>query len=218
MTIYTKSLGLYIGCGVDINIMAQMSSDIQQCIYIDSQPLTFYGNMEINGKSVDTISYKYMIDFSINAINAGFIKISIDGVYPHVYKNYNTNQELYHYFNLSFPIQTIKTNYAGNSDEMKKLINQLKDVTHVIVIGFSPHYSLCKYILNQATFVGNHSTLYHENLDDLLDYEKEKITVILQKDLYNIRNKFNKYIYFDKNMNRHDVSDYTSFINLTKTQ
>lgn len=218
MTIYTKSLGLYIGCGVDINIMAHISCDVQQCIYIDSQPLTFYGNMEINGKSVDTISYKYMIDFSKNANNAGFIKISIDGVYPHVYKNYNTNQELYHYFNLSFPIQTIKTNYAGNSDEMKKLINQLNDVTHVIVIGFSPHYTLCKYISNQATFIGNHSTLYHENLDDLLDYEKEKITVILQKDLYNIRNKFNKYIYFDKNMNRHDVRDYASFINLTKTQ
>jgi hypothetical protein len=218
MTIFNKPLGLYIGCGTDVNIMTQLGNEISQCIYIDSKPLTQYGELIINNECVDTISYKYMIDFSKNANNAGFIKISIDGVYPHVYKNYNTNQELYHYFNLSFPIQTVKTNYAGNSDEMKKLINQLKDVTHVIVIGFSPHYSLCKYITNQATFVGNHSTLYHENLDDLLDYEKEKITIILQKDLHNIRSKFHKYIYFDKNMNRHDVRDYASFINLSKTQ
>jgi hypothetical protein len=218
MTIYNKPLGLYIGCGTDVNIMNQLSHDISQCIYIDSQPFTRYGELVTNNECVDTISYKYMVDFSKNANNAGFIKISIDGVYPPVYKNYNTNQELYHYFNLLFPIQTIKTNYAGNSDEMKKLIHQLKDVTHVIAIGFSPHYSLCKYISNQATFVGNHSTLYHENLDDLLDYEKEKITIVLQKNLYNIRSKFHKYIYFDKNMNRHDVSDYNSFITLSKTQ
>ena len=157
-----------------------------------------------------------MVDFSKNANNAGFIKISIDGVYPPIYKNYNTNQELYHYFNLSFPIQTIKTNYAGNSDEMRKLVNHLHDVTHLIVIGYSPHYSICKYIKNKVTLIGNYSTLYHENLDDLLDYEKEKITIILQKDLHNVLSKFHKYIYFDKNMNRHVVSDYNSFITLSK--
>jgi len=218
MTIYNKPLGLYIGCGTDVNIMTQLSNDISQCIYIDSKPLTQYGELVNNNQCVDTISYKYMVDFSKNANNAGFIKISIDGVYPHVYKNYNSNQEIFHYFNLSFPIHTIKTNYAGNTDEMKKLIHQLKDVTHVIVIGFSPHYSLCKYISNQATFIGNHSTLYHENLDDLLNYEKEKITIILQKDLYNIRSKFHKYIYFDKNLNRHDVINYDNFINLSKNQ
>ena len=218
MAIYNKPLGLYIGCGIDVSMMAQLSSDISQCIYIDSQPLSRYGELFKKDKYNDGISYKYMVDFSKNANNEGFIKMSIDGVYPHVYRNYNTNQEIYHYFNLSFPIQTIKTNYAGNSDEMKKLIHQLKYVTHLIVVGFSPDYSVCKHIPNQVTFIGDHSTLYHENLDDLLDYEKEKITIILQKDFHNIRSKFHKYIYFDKNMNRHDVSDYTSFINLSKMQ
>lgn len=216
MAIYNKPLGLYIGCGTDINIMTLLSSDLSQCIYIDSQPISQYGDLLINNKRIDSISYKYMVDFSKNANKEGFIKISIDGVYPHVYRNYNTNQEIYHYFNLSFPIYTILNNYAGNSDEIKKLINQLKYVSHLIVIGFSPDYSICKYFSNQVTFIGNNSTLYHDNLDDLLDYEKEKITIILQKNLHNIRNKFHKYIYFDKNMNRHNVSDYSNFIRLTK--
>lgn len=220
MSNYIKPLGLYIGCGTDISIMSKLSHELSSCIYVDSRPFTYYGDLvDINKYSnQDSISQKYMNDFTQNANKEGFIKISIDGVYPHVYKNYNTNQIIYHYFNLSFPIRTIKSNYAANEDEIKKFINQLQYVTHVIIIGFSPHYSLCKYIANQATFVGDHSTLYYENLDDLLEYEKDKITIILQKDLYNIRNRFHKYIYLDKNMKTHEVTDYNNFINLTKIQ
>jgi hypothetical protein len=215
MTIYTKPLGLYIGCGVDINIMTQLSYNIRQCIYIDSQPLTSYGDMFKNGKSIDGISHRYMVDFTKNANTAGFSKISIDGVYPHVYKNYNTNQEIFHYFNLSFPIKTIQNNYAGNSDEIKKLIYQLNNVTHLIVIGYIPDCSIFKYFTNKVTLIGNHSTIYHENLHDLQEYENNKITVVLQKNLYNLRQNINKYIYFDKNLDRHDTSDYSNFIRLT---
>jgi hypothetical protein len=198
--------------------MTLLNNDFSQCIFIDSQPFTFYGDMYNNNSPIDAISQRYMLDFRINAKKNGFIKISIDGVYPHIYRNFNTNQEIYHYFNLSFPIHSIQNNKAGNSDEIKKLIHHLKNVTHLIVIGFSPHYTIWKYISNQVTFIGDHNTLYQENLNDLLDYEKEKITIILQKDLHNIRSKFCKYVYFDKYKNRHDVSDYTSFINLTNMQ
>jgi hypothetical protein len=217
MSIYNKPMGLYIGCGIDIQILTQLRYDISQCIYIDSQPFTCYGDILQNNLTVDKINDKYMLDFSKNANKEGFIKISIDGVYPHVYKNYNTNQEIFHYFNLSIPMKTIKNNYAGNTDEIKKLINQLNYVTHIIVIGYSPHYSIFKYIVNNVTFVGNHSTLYNEKLDDLLNFEKDKITIVLQKNLYNIRNRINKYIYLDKNMKKHEVDDYNNFIKLTFT-
>ena len=54
MTIYNKPLGLYIGCGTDVNIMTELSHDISQCIYIDSQPLTRYGELVTNNECVDT--------------------------------------------------------------------------------------------------------------------------------------------------------------------
>jgi hypothetical protein len=216
MPIYNKPLGLYIGCGTDIDIMNLLHNDISQCIFIDSQPFTYYGDIKLNNNPNDVVYQRYMLDFSKNAKECGFLKISIDGVYPHVYRNYNNNQEIYHYFNLSFPIHTIHNNYAANSDEIKKLINILKNVSHLIVSGYSPHYSICKFISNQAIFIGFNNTIYTENLSHLQDYEQEKITAILQKNVYNIRDKFHKYIYFDKNKMKHVVSDYDSFIRLTK--
>jgi len=215
---YNKPVGLYIGCGTDFRIMSRLLNDIHECIYIDSQPLTRYGDLYHNYRVGDDISNNYMIAFRENANNAGFTQISIDGIYPHVYRNYNTSQQIYHYFNMCFPIYTMKTNYAGNIDEIRKLIQKLTSVTHLIVQGYSPHYSIFKYLSNQVCFVGDHDTLYTEKLDDLLQYEYDKITIVLQKNLYNIRNRINKYIYFDKNMNRHELANYDEFIYKTQIE
>ena len=204
------TIGLYIGCGTDFNIMSKLP-EVSSCIYIDSKPITKYGDLYHN-KQGDDITKNYMVQFKEAANNAGFIKISVDGVYPHVYRNYNTSQEIYHYFNLSFPIYSIKTNYAGNRDEITKLIQQLKSVTHLIVIGYWPHYSVFKYFSNQVYFIGDCSTIYKDNLDDLLPYEYDKIAIILQKDLNNLRSKINSYIYFDKNEERHIFKSYDDFI------
>lgn len=219
MSIYVKPLGLYIGCGTDVNIMSKLSNELCSCIYMDSRPFTYNGDF-VEGdiySNTEILSQKYMKDFKQSANNEGFKKISIDGVYPHVYKNYNTNQLIYHYFNLSFPFRTIKNNFAANSDEIKKLINQLNGVSHLILIGYSPHYSIVKYIINPITFIGDDTTLYTDNMDNLLDNEKEKITTILQKNLYNVRHRFNKYIYFNKSNIRKEVTNYDNFILLTKS-
>lgn len=209
------NLGLYIGCGTDVEILLKLP-EIGSCIFIDSMPLTGYGDLHHNKHDDNNdISKTYMVQFNESARKAGFIKINIDGTYPHVYRNYNSRQEIYHYFNLSFPIYSIKTNYAGNQDEIHKLIQQLKNVKYLIVIGYSPHYSIFKYISNQVRFVGDYNTLYKDNLDNLLLYEYDKITNILQKNQMNLRNRIAGYIYFDKNGNKCLFTTYGDFINKT---
>ena len=175
-----KNLGLYIGCGSDIQIMSLLKDEFLSCIYIDSRPMTAYGDLKnIN----EEYSQRYMIDFKNEANKNGFIKISLDGVYPHVYRNYETNQEIFHYFNLTFPIYQKRTHHTANVDEIKALKYKLRSVTHLIVVGFWPHYSILGYIGNTVTFIGNNSTLYKDNLEDLLPYEYEKIIIILQKNI-----------------------------------
>lgn len=222
-----STVGLYIGCGTDFEIMARIP-ELNACIYIDSRPLTEYGELYKNNKSQDVsdvpVSKTYMAEFHQNARKCGFIKTNIDGTYPHVYHNYETSQEVYHYFNLSFPIYTLKTNYAGNRDELTKLIHQLKRVTHLIVIGYSPHYSVFKYFTSSVCFVSDHSTIYKDDLNDLLPYEHDKITNVLQIECErrqqsssktNLQNKIEKYIYFDKGGTRFTFSSYQQFIDKT---
>lgn len=204
-----QNLGLYIGCGLDIQIMSLLKDEFLSCIYIDSRPMSSYGELKF---MTEKYSQKYMIDFKNEAYKNDFIKISIDGVYPHVYRNYETNQEIYHYFNLSFPIYQKTTHHTANVDQINALKYKLRGVTHLLVIGFSPDYSILNNIINNVTFVGNYSTLYKENLDDLLDYEKEKITIILQKNMYNIRSRIKNYIYFDKNCIKKNRTSYDDFI------
>jgi hypothetical protein len=227
-----SNVGLYIGCGTDFEIMSRLP-ELNTCIYIDSMPLTRYGD---NIVADIPASKTYMAEFHQNADRCGFIKTNIDGTYPHVYRNYETSQEIYHYFNLSFPIYTLKTNYAGNRDELIKLIHQLKRVTHLIVIGYSPHYSVFKYFTNsRVCFVGDHSTIYRDDLDNLLPYEHDKITNILQREQEQeqehdqkqeqekgrpekerrLQNKIETYIYFDKNNVRFTYSSYQQFIDKT---
>ena len=41
-----KNLGLYIGCGSDIEIMNLLKDEFLSCIYIDSKPMTAYGGLK----------------------------------------------------------------------------------------------------------------------------------------------------------------------------
>jgi hypothetical protein len=214
------AIGLYIGCGTDFEIMTKLP-ELNACIYIDSRPLTAYGELYKNNKSQDVsdipVSKTYMAQFHQNARNYGFIKTSVDGTYPHVYRNYETSQDVYHYYNLSFPIYTVKTNYAGNRDELTKLMHQLKHVTHLIVIGYSPHYSVFKHIANRVCLIGDYTTVYKDDLCALLPYEHNKITNILQREHEqqqrpNLQSKIEKYIYFDKSGARLVFSSYAEFI------
>lgn len=222
-------VGLYIGCGTDFEIMSKLP-ELNACIYIDSRPLTEYGDVYNKCQDVVDIpvSKTYMAEFHQNARKYGFIKLNIDGTYPHVYRNYETSQEIYHYFSLSFPIQTIKTNYAGNRDELIKLMHHLKRVTHLIVICYSPHYSVFKYIANRVCLIGDHSTIYKDDLVNILPYECDKITNILQREhalqynkqckqieqttQHNLQGRIEKYIYLDKSGTRFTFSSYDEFI------
>jgi len=206
-----QNLGLYIGCGLDIEIMSLLKDEFLSCIYIDSQPMTRNGDFKCNTKEY---SQQYMVDFKYQANKNGFIKINIDGTYPHVYRNNETNQEIYHYFNLSFPIYQKTTHHTANIDQLNALKYKLRGVTHLIVIEFSPHYSILNNIINNVTFVGNYSTLFKQNIDNLLEYEKEKLTIILQKNMYNIRSRIKNYIYLDKNCIKKNTTSYDDFISV----
>lgn len=208
--------GLYIGCGTDFEPASHLPH-VRKFIYIDSQPLSSHGDLYQAFTPQDKLEFfskSYMPNFSKAATEAGFQKISIDGVYPHVYKNYNTNQEVFHYFSLCFPIHSVKSNYTANNDEILKLISCFKQVSHLIVRGYIPKYNIFRYFLKPVVFVAFDDTIYSENLNNLLPSERNKITALLQQNQY--RQYISNYIYLRKNRLAETFPNYNDFIEQTK--
>ncbi len=208
--------GLYIGCGTDFEPTEQLKN-VRKFIFIDSQPLTSHGDLYQAFTPQDKLEFynkNYMKEFMDAATNAGFKKISIDGIYPHVYKNYNTHQEVYHYFSLCFPILSFKNNPTASQDEILKLIHQLNQVTHLIIRGYSPNYIIFRYIPRKVVFVAYDDTVYLENLNNLLPSERKKITVLLQ--LNECRQNISNYIYIKKD-SKMIFNDYDNFIGYIKS-
>lgn len=208
--------GLYIGCGIDFEPTEHLRN-VKNFIFIDSQPLTSHGDLYQAFTPQDKFEFynkNYMNEFMKAATNAGFQKISIDGVYPHVYKNFNTHQEVYHYFSLCFPIISFKNNPTASQDEILKLIYQIKKVTHLIVRKYSPNYIIFRYIPKTVIFVAYDDTVYLENMNNLLPSERNKITVLLQ--LNECRHYISNYIYLRKD-SKIIFTDYNNFIGYIKS-
>jgi hypothetical protein len=207
--------GLYIGCGTDFEPTEHLRN-VRKFIFIDSQPLTSHGDLYQAFTPQDKFEFfnkNYMNEFMNASTNAGFQKISIDGIYPHVYKNYNTNQEVYHYYSLCFPIISFKNNPTASQDEILKLIYQIKQVTHLIVRGYSPNYIIFRYIPKPVIFVAYDDTVYGEKINNILPYERKKITVLLQQN--QCRNNISEYIYISNDI-KETFQNYNDFIYKTK--
>jgi hypothetical protein len=214
MTANGCGCALYIGCGTDFDPVADLQTNVSKFIYVDSQPLTECGDLYQAFTPEDKMwTYRklYMRDFASAAESAGFQKISLDGVYPHVYKNSITNQEVYHYFSLCFPIQSFKHNHAASKEELTRLVFLLNHVTHLVVRKYVPNINIFRYFLHPIVFVGYDDTIYVEAHSALLPYERNKITAHLQQGQY--RDRFSKYIYVKKSINEElHASSYTDFV------
>jgi len=214
MTANGCGCALYIGCGTDFDPVADLQTNVSKFIYVDSQPLTECGDLYQAFTPEDKMwTYRklYMRDFASAAECAGFQKISLDGVYPHVYKNSITNQEVYHYFSLCFPIQSFKHNHAASKEELTRLVFLLNHVTHLVVRKYVPNINIFRYFLHPIVFVGYDDTIYVEAHSALLPYERNKITAHLQQGQY--RDRFSKYIYVKKSINEElHASSYTDFV------
>lgn len=208
--------GLYIGCGTDFKPTADLKH-VRTFIFVDSQPLTPHGDLHQSFTPRDKVEFynkSYMKDFSLAARAAEFQKISLDGMYPHVYKNFNTNQEVFHYFSLCFPVHSLKMHETANSDEISKLFSRLNQVSHLIVRGYVPHYMIFRYILNPVVFVAYDDTVYSEVIGNLLPYERNKITALLQQN--HCRTNVAHYVYVKKNGQQKTLLNYDEFIRETE--
>ena len=209
-----RGCALYIGCGTDFDPTIDLQRTVSNFIYVDSQPLTECGDLyQVSTPQDKMWTYRktYMRDFASASESAGFKKISLDGVYPHVYKNCNTEQTVYHYFSLCFPIQSFKQNHAASKEELTRLVFVLNHVTHLVVRKYVPNVNIFRYFLRPIVFVGYDDTVYVEKLCALLPYERNKITALLQQGQY--RDRFSKYMYFKKSTNEQlHVSTYPEFV------
>jgi hypothetical protein len=205
---------LYIGCGTDFDPTIDLQTTVSRFIYVDSQPLTACGDLyQAFTPQEKMVTYRktYMRDFASSAESAGFQKINLDGVYPHVYKNSTTNQEVYHYYSLCFPVQSFKQNPVANQGELTRLIFLLNSVTHLVIRKYVPNVNIFRYFLRPIVFLGYDDTIYVETLSALLPYERNKITALLQQGQY--RDRFSKYIYFKKSTNEQlQASTYPEFV------
>lgn len=205
---------LYTGCGTDFEPVADLQTTVSRFIYVDSLPLTSCGDLYqafTPQEKMVTYQKTYMKDFASAAESAGFQKISLDGVYPHVYKNSTTNQEVYHYFSLCFPVQSFKQNPAANQAELTRLVFLLDHVTHIVVRKYVPNCNLLRYFLRPIVFVGYDDTIYVETLSALLPYERNKITALLQHGQY--LDRFSKYVYMKKETKEQiQVATYPEFV------
>ena len=200
---------VYIGCGIDFELISKFSF-INKFIYIDSQPKSEFGYIEY-----DTGYFyrsAYMVLFR-NTINKSFVKINLVNTYPDVYFNFSSEQTLYHYYNLPFPLKTRIYQYGITKDDINKLKTLLSTTTHLQITGFNPNTSILKYFTNKITLVTNYNTFYPKNISQIDElYDKNKITTDLLLNKNNICDKINKIIYYNKDNNLINFDNYPQFL------
>ena len=170
---------VYIGAGTDI-IPIVVLDDIQEFIYIDSQPFSEFGTMTYNNYTesityiqnrVDTINNSFsrndFIDRLKKLMKQNEIKITNENRSYLEFKT-KSNQTIKYYYSYSFP------EYLDDS-----LKSELKSCNTIVMAGFDPNKEIFNYLQKPTYFVAGSHTCYSKVIDD--DIEKSSFKLLTEK-------------------------------------
>lgn len=147
---------VYIGCGIDFYPVERIP-DIEKFIYIDSLPQSECGH---KGYVSGVYSKKnYIEEFGKN-VPTKFFKINMERSYPDIYKNYHTGQEIYHYYNLPFPWNSIISQKNISMKDMELLSFLIRQATHLVVSNHDPHVDILTLLPRNFILVTIYNSWY----------------------------------------------------------
>lgn len=161
---------VYIGCGIDFYPVERIP-DIEKFIYIDSLPQSQYGH---KGYVTGINSKKYYLDIFRKNVPTKFCKINMEKTYPDIYKNYNTGQEIYHYYNLPFPWNSIISQKNITMKEMELLSFLIRQATHLVVSNHDPHVDILTLLPRKFILVTSYNSSYPTKEESSLEQELEE--------------------------------------------
>ena len=150
---------VYIGCGSDFEPVVKLP-EVNEFIYIDSQPQSEYGWLEYGTKYFYRKNYSYEF---IKNLPTGFFKINIEHTYPDVYHDCLLNRTIYHYYSLPFPWTSKIFKYHVTKKDIDYLKCKISQATHLAIIGHDPHAAILELLPPKFALITNDRTVYPKN-------------------------------------------------------
>lgn len=137
---------VYVGAGTDI-IPVLLFKNVGTFIYIDSQPLTEFGLLELRpGYARPNFPNK----FAMVIAKFGFRKISGDDPNTHVYVHPTKRTTVKYFMSVCFPFV-----------ENKQLLTEISEANTLICCGHNPSGRLLNMMKpGRKVFIGNNNTVY----------------------------------------------------------
>jgi len=143
---------VYVGAGTDIKPLL-IFKNIGTFIYIDSQPLTEFGNAALFSGCARP---KFPLQIYQILTKHGFIKTNQKTQNLHEYYNPKTGRTVKYYMNCCFP-----------KDLSQDLLNTIKLANTLICCGHTPTAGVITMMKpGPKTFIGDNKTCYHTEPDD----------------------------------------------------
>lgn len=150
---------VYIGCGSDFDPVVKLP-EVNEFIYIDSQPQSEYGWLEFGTKYFYRKNYPY--EFSKN-LPTGFFKINIENTYPDIYHDFLLKRTIYHYYSLPFPWTGKIFKYHVTKKDIDYLKFRISQATHLAIIGHDPHEEILELLPPKFVLITSDNTIYPKN-------------------------------------------------------
>ena len=151
---------VYIGAGTLLEPLQFINAE--KIICVDGQPFSEFGKMvswkndSIFNCCPQTCCFpkhnrfsrpNFILTLKIAADACG-LKLINKEPDKYTFKNYRTNQTIIYYINTAVP------------DETHKIIDDIRDFKHLIVMGHHPHSDIMNYTSHPVTFWGNINTAF----------------------------------------------------------
>ena len=181
---------LYVGAGTD-TLPYELLTDIKDFVHIDSQP---FSEFDVKQSEIIMDDGYSPPDF-LTSLTDNYATKKLEPIYDDNNKIIYVNKDraITYFTNTSIP------------NNINIVFQDIKDVDTLIVRGHDPHSMIMDIIEKPITFIGFSSTSYANYNDD--------DTVIKQLHTnQTIRDKFNKFIFYDEHNHKHTFNTWEEFI------
>jgi len=191
---------VYVGAGLDIRPLIDLSNIINDFHYIDSLPFSIHGtkcSYDENHKNI--FSRNWFLSELNNKLDK--IEYKLQNSYDNllIYENTINNIKLYYHINTSIP------------EHIQRIQKYIQNFDYLIVAGHDPHMNIIFTTNKKIDFIGYYRTSYSNPLEDneTIIYE---YTVVEELYKNTINKSFNSFTYIDEEHYLHKFNNWYEFV------